>query len=121
LALNTGKEVSSSTKFGKLLTSQRANGFSKGILLHTVLLSKLHNTYPFTTFHVFKEWVTLFRNFSSVYSFYWVKRTEIPSGPRASLVWRISLLVSPSAHRQISRVFTLTCTHGTVKDKCALW
>ena len=120
LALNTGKEVSNSTKYGKLLTSRGANGFSKTTLFYAVFLSKLHNTFPFTIFHVFKEWVTLFRNFSSVYSFYWVKRTAIPSGSRVPLVWCISLLVSPSAHRQIYRVFTLSSTHRNVRNRCAL-
>ena len=51
LVLNTGKEVSSSTKCGKLLTSRRANGLSST----QYFLSELHNTSPFMTFHVFKE------------------------------------------------------------------
>jgi hypothetical protein len=54
-ALNTGREISSSTKCGKLLTSRAANGFSKKTLFYAEFLSKLHNTSPFVTAHVFKE------------------------------------------------------------------
>jgi hypothetical protein len=115
LALNTGKEVSGFTKFGKLLSIWEASRYAKRNLFPAVFfLSKLDKTYRFTTFHVLKESVTLFRNFSALYSFYWVNRTDIPSMPSApqvwdSLVWRVSLC--KSVHVTISAPTDLMGVH----------